>query len=676
MFKLSAEKILQQPVSTVKENLTGEFELVFPNGETLKTNAVETSISRVVWQLLEQYPLVELAPEHHLGYYLQKDKFSAKTLPSLYSAIYRSVFLLYYHQQEYTGYAFMKRVWEVNNQLYNDLLKDTIPYYTSLDILDFNEIIEDPEIKHIRDNVVAEPQAVDDANKAFISTMLHSEALKQNILVRNLKANNLSPGQLVKCVGICGYITDIDQNIFTNPVLRSFGQGLRSLVDSMMESRSGAKALAFATTPLQQTEYFSRRLQLNTKVIRRLHRGDCGSQHYLNWYVKPRVVDENGELVNKADLPNLRGNYYLDEETNTLKVIKGNEKHLEGKEIKLRNSNYCVHPDAYGVCSTCYGDLASGVPEKANLGHYTTVNMTSPVSQKVLSTKHLDSSAVVSSVYLTNPKDAYFVIPVVAENAYRLSDKIKAHMPKLVIPKKMAAHLSNLETVDNVRTLNNIVLGVYDEFIIEYYPKAIRSAADADMQVAVQYAIPMSVGKRVPSLSYEMLEYIKETGWTYDNKSNYLIDLSNWDASLPVFVMPLRHDSMADYSRDVEKVVECRMINGKKLGARDLRVMTPEIMLRNLFDVTNSQSDVNLSVLSLVSLAMQVRQVGYDYRPPKGNTTREFVNARTAATERNVSMAMAYERLSITLNNPLNFLDGQRTDHPFDMLLIPEQMVI
>ena len=77
-----------------------------------------------------------------------------------------------------------------------------------------------------------------------------------------------------------GYLTDIDSTIFKKPIV-SFLDGLISLEDKAMESRSAAKALIFSGTNTADSEYFSRELQLLVSTLCRLHEGDCGSTKYL-----------------------------------------------------------------------------------------------------------------------------------------------------------------------------------------------------------------------------------------------------------------------------------------------------------------------------------------------------------------------------------------------------------
>ena len=80
--------------------------------------------------------------------------------------------------------------------------------------------------------------------------------------------------------------------------------------------------MSFSKTPLQQAEVLWSPFQLMTQILKSLHMGDCGSQHYLHWHVRDesysahqtmKMMIENPVkqvLKRKVISPQLAGKYY------------------------------------------------------------------------------------------------------------------------------------------------------------------------------------------------------------------------------------------------------------------------------------------------------------------------------------------------------------------------------
>jgi hypothetical protein len=109
---------------------------------------------------------------------------------------------------------------------------------------------------------------------------------------------------------------------------------------------------------------------------------DCGTEHYIKYDVEDQkklsqihgrhyyIIDNNGKK--KSDL---------------LTVDSFNDKNLIGKTIGLRSPVTCA---AEGhVCRTCYGSELSEINEDLNTGLLAVLLLTNPLTQKLLSAKHL-----------------------------------------------------------------------------------------------------------------------------------------------------------------------------------------------------------------------------------------------------------------------------------------------
>lgn len=672
MLTIQARQLLQYSTQELSEALTGEFKIAFEDGVELQTNAAQTLYSSHIWDLLRKYPKTVFTSKMHLSTHLKKSKFNSKTTNKCYSEHFKEIIAAYYLKEPgFSRETLMREIYEVNNNIYNYYSIHSLPWVSSLDIIDFKEVLDNKDIIEIKANIVETPQGVIDAQKKVLATLMESPVLDNNRIAQGVRADILSAGQVAKCIGPCGYVTDMDSHIFPKPILRGFAEGLRSFYDSMIESRSGAKSLLFAKRPLQTTVYFSRRLEIVSMTLRNLHHGtDCGSTEYLEWFIKPEERNEEGKVVYSGDLAQLAGKYYLDEATNTLKILTKDDTHLIGTRVKLRSVLHCRHSDPYGVCSTCFGALSISVPEGTNLGHICTVTMAMPVNQSVLSVKHLDNSAVVDSVNI-RIEDLAFIRPASDGQGYRIAKDLMKLEPVLVIKKKDGSYFSHIADVADVRELPVNRITELAEVFIECYTRVPTSPDEKDVTPRVRHPLDLSIQRRKASFTHDFLAHVKKVGWTHDHKGNFLIDLKGWDTSLDFATLPLKHHNMADYAADVANIIESNM---KEIKRR--RISTTTEIITRLFDLVNSRNKVNLAVLEVILLSvLTVDDTKYNYAIPKVQTGYMPTTADTVLYHRNVAAAMSYEQHVKVLNAPENFLVEDKPDHPFDWLLVPEEMI-
>lgn len=670
---INARTLLSKSTQELWDILTGKFNLRFDDGEVIETNDRETLYSSYAWDLIRQYPKTPILSKHHVKNILVGKRLGADTHLLLLGSIMWSVYDTYVGEystdvkpEVQLRDELSEIVYILTNEMYNDLSYRLEEFVTSLDITDFIEVLNHPKIKEANDTVEASQQSIDKTYNVIQNVLLSEHELPRNPLSLAARSKLVSMQQVLQCIGPRGYLTDTNSQLFKTPVLRGYAKGLRSFHDSLIESRSAAKSLIFSKSPLQQAEYFSRRLQLMTQIVQNLHHCDCGTTEYLIWNVKA-PVNVPGLQYHPGDLKLLIGKYYLDEETNQLKAIQGNEYHLIGKTIKIRSPMHCAHPDPYGICSTCFGELSLSVPEGTNIGQMCCTSLAQKSSQKVMSIKHLDGSSVVDGIILT-PYDKLYLKVADDDNSYLLADCLNPNKSianknqpvsvKLVIKATEANNITDILHVDDVMELN--ITRVSEITEIGILTKIGNTTAINGVEV--------NIGQRMASLTYPMLNYIKENGWDIDEQSNIVIDLEKWDWSKEILTLPLRHYSMSDHSAEIADMIESSV---DKMQERD-KVVHPDAALRELFDLTNLKLTVNLAVLEVVMYgSMIVSAENSDYSLPKPWTDRGLGVMRSSMANRSLSTAMAYEGHREILVNPSSYINVNRVEHPFDGLLMP-----
>lgn len=646
---IDARKLLAYNTSDLWDILTGEFSLKFDDGEVIETNDKETLYSSYAWDMLREFPETPFLAKHHVSKVLNKKPVGSSTHLKLLGNVMWSV-----HDYQINtnigndgGIALRdylaKRVYELTNLIYNELTIRLEAYVTSISITDFIEVIDEPNVKKANDEVQPTQQSIDHTYGVITEALNKSQVLESNPISRAVRGNLVNANQVLQCVGPRGFLTDIDSHIFRNPILRGYVMGLRSFHDFLIESRSAAKSLSFSKKPLEDTEYFSRRTQLIAQILRNLHIGDCGSTTYTHWHVK------------ESDLPRIAGKYYLGPE-GTLVEVKASDKHLIDKTIKMRTVAHCGHPDPYGICSTCFGAMYLSVPEGTNIGEMCCTHMQEKLSQNVLSTKHFDGSSVIEGIKLTEYNRLFLRVSK-NENSYLLSERLADKSVKLIISAADGRNITDIMDVKDIFDLNITRVSEIKEIALEINDKDIK----------VLEIIDVSLNKRLASMTYPMLEYIKHHGWDVDDKGNYVIDLKNWDWEKEFLTLPMKHFNMADHSDAIAKMLESTVSEAMD---RDT-IISPSATLVDLFNLVNEKIFVNLAVIEVVlytTMVISSRNNNYGLPKPWGESGLGVM--RLSMMGRSLSAAMAFEGHKETIFSPSSFIYTNRPDHPMDWLLL------
>lgn len=651
--KIKARTLLKYPTDSLWEMLTGRFILIFDDGE-IETDAKSTLYSSYGWDFHREWPETQMLMKHHVQVVLKGKRLGANTHLKLLGNIHWSVYDAYRGNPNWTDVELRdilaEKVYRLTNTIYNDVAIRTEEYVTSLNIRDFIGVIRHPKIHETLGKLKPLQSSIDEAYKVVRGILNDEGELQNNSLAKAVKSKLVNENQVNQCVVVRGYLTDTDSNVFPHPVMRNYTTGIRSMHDSMIESRSASKALIFSKEPLQQAEYFSRRLQLMSQTLRNLHHCDCGNTHYARWKVRP----PNPEEGFKGDLQNMAGKHYIDPDTKEKKILTASDTHLYGKTIEYRSVLHCRHPDPYGICSECLGQLALSVPEGTNIGQMCSTSVTQKSSQNVLSVKHYDGSSVVDAVEV-DPMFQKYLGVAIDKNSYVLNEKLKGKKIKLIITPDSAMGITDIMEDIPIESLNitrisemkSIAIQVDDEPIVD---------------------IPVNLDRRLASMTYAFLRYIREKGWNINDLNNYEIDVSDWDFTKPFLTLPLKHFNMSDHSKDLAQMLESSI---DQLRERDTNV-SPESFLVDLFDLTNSKLNVNLAVLEVVLYGIMITSAEKeDYSLPKPWTERGLGVMKRTMSRRSLSSAMAFEGHKDVITDPTSFNLTNRPDHPFDAILMP-----
>jgi hypothetical protein len=651
--------LLNTHYQTLDETLPNVVNLSFDDGVTLTTTRNKVTYSSFFWGIYRRFPNTVKSSKHFVSSILKGKPLGSNTHNQILTAIIKDVRQYYPNLSPQDEDALLEFPFKITALIHSKVSQLASEYCGGLDILDFIKVVEHPSIKAINQNVQPNNDSITESYSKLIGELNTNPDFNDNALARAVRSKKVNANQVTQCVGFRGYLTEVDGQILPTPIWSNFTYGLSNLHDYMAESRSAAKSYYFSEAPLEDAEYFARRLGILCMTVERLVKGDCGSTDYLNWYVKPPEFDADGTLVSNGDLNFIQGKYYLDESTNKLAVVKADDKHLSGKYIRMRSVIKCKHPDKHAVCETCFGELSFNMSPYANLGHICAGTMTQQTSQSVLSNKHYQASSHSSAIVLLDQVGKYFTLNK-TKSAYIMSSSAKALKPKIVLAKDEARGLLDISDVSDLDNIN---------------PARISQIESVDLQITdkrdvVSYQpIILAQGNRQAFLSREFLNYLKTHKWSIDGRGNFVFDLEKWDFKQEMFRMPEVEFSFGDHSKQVASTIESNMASISERTKPE----SPQATLVELADLVNSKLNVNLACLEVIIYASMTNPRGFDL-------ARKWSNAALSVSDlviwnRSLGASLAYERQKDTLTKASSFFAKDKPDSPFDVFLLPHEVV-
>lgn len=627
----------------------GPMTIRFDDG-VLQTTARKTIFSAYLWEFQRRYPKAPLFMRHHISGVDDgaEAQLGARThLDIMGHALWDAYDAYLASGEEINIEELSKIAYDLTNEVYNDFSYRLEEYVSTISILDFVEVVRNPNVRKANEGVVSTQQSIDDTYRVIENELRNSPSLKNNALAKAARTKLVSMGQVLQTVGPRGFLTDLNSIIFPTAVLTGYTAGITKLYQSMIESRSATKSLMLTKDPLADSQYFNRKLQLLCAILQNLHKGDCGTTVTIPWRVRA------------GDLKTIDGKYYVD--GGKLFRVSRKDKHLIGKVINMRSIFGCAHPDKSGVCATCFGEISRSIPAGTVLGHVSSTVLCEKISQIVLSTKHLDGTSKIDRIQIEE-FDRQFIENCEKPNQIKLATALAGKKVKLYVS---AEEAKNLTDVMNVKSVKSLSIGRVSEL--------------RDVQFGVEgkdgeviSVVSVSDDSRMSSMTHELLEHIKRTDWTVSGTGEYVIDLSGWDATLPMFELPMKHMNMLDFMNSIEAMVKSAAKTTKSKRSLTLAdYETPQGALVDFHDLVVKKLEINVAHLeAIVFSTMITSSEKLDYSLPLLGDKAEFGSYADNMAMRSLAAVMAYQNQSALLLDPKSYTVTNRPSHPIDRLLM------
>lgn len=641
-MQLNARAIFATPRLNIWNIQEGVYDVDYEDGVTIKCNKKQIIFDRHCYELLTLFPNTPIVSSCSVSDILgDKEYYNADTHIKLLERIFKHICdhnkLNFYYQKE----QLLRLTYETVNIIYNEIVQRISDCVSTIDATDFVSVIKNESIKNIHDNIKPNPESIDNAYKE-IKSYVNSDK-NNNRFVFAYRSKSINENQANQCIGPRGFVTDLDRTVFKQPIVNGFIRGMGDLYELVTESRTAAKSLNANDTQIKTSEYASRRIQLLTMSVTGVYPGDCGSTEYIDILVKEKLLE------------NMKGKYYLDEETNTLKCIEGNEKHLINKILKIRTAFGCKVQDGTKVCTTCLGKVSENFKENSNLGYTMTAFLMEKLTQAILSTKHLTHSVKKSLIHLEGAAQKYFFNDT--ENNIYFNKELNLNGLYLILPN---SKLSKLVDVLSLQHTNISLTKVGELEVI-----AIK---DTKLKTPFLESVNISYKDRLSIITKPFLEYIKTIRLESDSRGNFVIPMDGFNKDFPIFYNPLKETNIISFVSKIASTIETN---------KD-KVSDPIEKFLTIFDTVTEQFKCNMSVIETIVYATTTyNSFGGNYTLGRNTVHNRCEPKNILFRNRSVSGLLCFEdQISeIIKQAPTMFSENERLSHPMDVLFSPGSIV-
>jgi len=610
-----------------------KYVLVFDD-RSVETNFKNLTYNRYILDLLNGYNVsipYALSVESYLENRVYNDETHIRLLEKAFKHVCRSMGLTVYEDKE----VLLKKVYAIVNLLLVDYVERVKHYTPTIDAWDMVEVVTDLEVIATHEAVEPYPASIDTAyNK--LATYLSNRKDSENMFINAYNSKSINQNQANQCLGPRGFVADIDRMVFRKPVMSGFIRGMRDFYDVIVESRTAAKSLSASDIHIAESEYKSRLLQLLTMVVVDVVPGDCGSTEYMDF------------LVTNKNIRQISGVNYLDETTNTIHTIQGDEEHLLNQVIKIRTALGCRLQDQHSVCSCCLGNIGLNFKKRSNIGYTFASYMMEKASQSILSTKHLTHSV----------KDNQIDLEESAKMFFEVSNN------NLLLIKDLEKKLGDIQIVISAKELTRLV-----DYLNANYKHISTDKIGQLSQVIVlvrgekgkvlDHKVILECGDSKAILTGEFLSYIKQEKPSFTERGDFIVSLRNWDVTSPIFEIPIKEKDLISFVRNLTSLIE------KKSKIND-----PYDKLVQIFDYVNKQFSINLSIIGAIVYATTAYNRSQDnYSLGRNSPDASTADMTSISRYRSLSLLYSTEKQIgplFDLDMP-TFKTKYRVDHPMDI---------
>lgn len=641
MIKLTAREIIGTSREDIWKLVEGEYEVTYDDGHVSLGHKQSIIFNRYCWELIKLYPKTPINANCDVVTFLGDTYFNISTPVKLLEQIFNHIceFNRIYCYKDKD--PLLKSVYQVANLIFNEVVHRVSDSVTTLDATDFIDVIEDPDIKDLHERLIPYPESVELTYRGIRAFMNSPE--KQGRFVDAYRAKAINENQANQCIGPRGFVTNLDRTVYKKPIMNGFIRGMGDLYEVMAESRTAAKSLNATEDSIRSSEYASRRVQLLTMAIDSVTNEDCRSTEYLDI------------VLTRKYLSNMKGIWYVENEGDKLKYLKGDEEHLIDKVIKIRSVFGCKTPNPHQICTKCVGRISENFLENSNLGYTSSASLMEMLTQSILSTKHLTHSVKKSAIILDGAVLKYMYST--DENEIFLREDVDFDNLAIVLPSNRLNKLTDVLSLDHTNVALN-KLGELETIVIR------------NLDRGTNETINVAYRDRLSTISRPLLKYIRNVNFDITARGDYIIPLKDFDKKQPLFENSIKETDVLNFVRVVAGLIEVTTTGAVRRSLKE--------HFFKIVDTIYDQLSVNLSIIQVMVYATTAYNIDDgNFRLGRNSPNMKQAGRAFLFRNRSISQLLVFEKQKNELLNhaPRIFSNEYRSDHPLDVLFRPQDVI-
>ena len=615
----------------------GIHEVTFADGN-ISMSHKQIIHSHYYWRMFRDYPGAPMLMEHAITEMYTADTHLGHMAKVFNYVLANTTVDRLSSQKRYTDkrskkvddlrWRMSETAYKITNDVYNMQCTRISEYVTSVCAYDLLEIYFDPRMVEARrvyhetlDRDGYADSVVEGATKlahAVVVEVLYGDVVIPGNGVRKLtRPGIVNRGQVVQLMGPRGNVSDSNGTIFPYPISNGYFAGMDTNYASATESRSATRALCMTTGPLQDSEYFNRRMQLLNSTVDNIEHDTCKG------FVTLPI------LVGSDDAQLLRGKYHMVNDVPVL-LWEPEEIHaLAGTVIEMRSMTGCGNKDVQTVCKTCLGWAHNIIPPGTNLGFALTAEFCKVLSQLMLSTKHYESSVYASDISLSDTGGTWLQRTKVDPSKLMVKRVRLKRSPVVRLPLSAVGQLNKILTVD--------VSDLPASRITECKSVAFTTT-DKNGDISPFWEeFDLSLGGTGVHLSTEALTFLKLNGWR-SNTNHIEFSLEGWDPKHPLFRTPRRGDNIQMFLKEFVSFI----MPAKESERSITEFRTRSQALSELVSLSRTRLSFNIVQIEVfIRSCMVVSKTHLALPHPSQDFV--FVSSKDILRGRNLSTMLAYE---------------------------------
>ena len=582
---------------------------------------------------LLQIPFWEVYKE--LGYdvykkhlFFTKGPFNKKIYKKIIQQIYNDVTI---DNQEP---SYMKRVkealWICINNIDDFGTMELNEFHCTFSVMDLAEIAEDPLVKKLRETDIDEKngtviikQRLTEANDKLIDYLSNRGTLSNDSLTDFIEIGALKHAQVGQVMLSYGLRTEIDDKVMKRPVYGSSLSGYNDIIDYAIDNQSARKNVYMTHTAIRKSQYMGRKFAILMSILQQLYKNPCDTKTLLPF----TFTDINynkcfGKIFIEKDRPD-----------ELIVLTESNYDKYLNKEILMYSPITCTHTT--GICSRCFGMLSKNYTEGVNIGIDSASNLTSGISQLILSTKHYDQAS-----------PTVYVIPEPANEIFRTGSKGIMFVQNFL--KESSNYDIGIFYKDIYGSISDLQQ-ITDELNIPAHRySSIKNILLRNKKTGVITELPLEGNYIIPHLSLNFLKYMRDHFTEMEQEKDVIwvpIVEEFKDKPIPILNSVIKNNSMLTYVENITNFVEKNHLTKYHNASEALKDFS-NMIFEKISDVNIVQIEALLRAHMVTSNSNYSLPIVTDVNKVLFKKTEECISERTIAGQ------MIFEKHNIHFAKP------------------------